>query len=182
MPDDTRQRQLDSRMKHGLLTVAIAGGLLVAPACGTAQAQLVVTATIGGDLGGGVVKTFENGGVVSLDFGLPLEDTAHSSTGSLAYGDIGGGFRSGPIVFAGMLGLAVFEEHCINGGGCFRSWGYREPERWHPVGFRAGVGAMVFAWKDITLGAKAIRGHQGGRYSAWVGFVLENGERKGRTD
>ncbi len=38
-------------MKRGLLAAAIAGGLSVAPACGNAQEQLVVTVTVGDDLG-----------------------------------------------------------------------------------------------------------------------------------
>ena len=53
-------------MKRGLLTAAIAGGLLVAPACGSAQEQLIVTITAGDDLGGGIVKTFEDGGLLSI--------------------------------------------------------------------------------------------------------------------
>ena len=61
-----QQRQPDFRVKRGLLTAAIAGGLLVAPACGSAQEQLIVTITAGDDLGGGIVKTFEDGGLLSI--------------------------------------------------------------------------------------------------------------------
>ena len=61
--------------------------------------------------------------------------------------------------------------------------GYKEPERWHPIGCRAGVGAMVFVREDLELGAKAIHGpHGGGRYSAWIGIVQKKGKRRGKTD
>ena len=204
MPDDSKlffpedfaggtrsrqQRQPDFRMKRGLLTAAIAGGLLVAPACGNAQEQLIVTITAGDDLGGGIVKTFENGGLLSMDLGIMAGgDGDRSSEGFQIYGDIGGGVWSGPLKFAFIVGLAVQEEDCV--GVCVDQGyakplfgGYREPERWHPIGFRAGVGAMVFVREDLELGAKAIHGHQGGRYSAWLGFVLdEDSLRKALED
>lgn len=165
-------------MKRGLLMAAIAGGLGVAPACANAQEQLLVTATVGNDLGVGIFKIFENKGFLGMDLGVPLGDD-RSSNGSLMYGDIGGGFRSGAIVIAGILGLAVGRENCAGRPPCearpvYSGTGADEPERWHPVGFRAGVGVMVFGWEDVTLGAKAVHGDQGGRYSAWLGFVLED--------
>lgn len=158
-------------MKGGLLMAAIAGGMLVAPACANAQEQLLVTATVGNDLGVGVFKIFENKGFLGMDLGVPLGDD-RSSNGSLMYGDIGGGFRSGAIVIAGMLGLVVHEDD--SSSGVYMAGSEVGPERWHPLGFRAGVGVMVFFWEDSTLGAKAVHGDQGGRYSAWLGFVLED--------
>ena len=170
MPDVSKlffPDQPDFRMKRGLLAAAIAGGLLVAPACGDAQEQYFVTVIAGDDIGLGLAKTFEEGGFLSMDLGIALGDSA-----SPKYGDIEGGFSLGPFTIAGILGLSVQNEGCNNGGVCVsrHSW---EPERWHPVGFRRGVGAIVFVG-NFAVGAKAIYGsHRGGRYSAWFGGVID---------
>ena len=157
-------------MKRGLLTAAIAGGLLVAPACGDAQEQHFVTVVAGDDIGIGLAKTFEEGGFLSIDFGIALGDSARQDQPSPVYGDIEGGYSLGPFTIAGILGLTVQNEGCTNQGVSGQN---EEPERWHPVGFRRGVGAIAFV-RDFALGAKAIYGtHQGGRYSAWFGVVVD---------
>ena len=163
-------------MKPGLLTSAIVGGLLVAPACANAQERPIVTITAGHDIGVGFAKTYENGGVLSMDLGLmAFGGSARSSGGAPVYGDIGGGFRSGSIRITGILGFAVERKDCA----CLWPkpvYGFaakdNEPERWHPMGFRAGVGAIVSV-KNLALGAKAIHGpRHGGRYSAWLGIAV----------
>ncbi len=166
-------------MKRGLLAAAIAGGLSVAPACGNAQEQLLVTITAGDDLGVGLAKTYENGGFLSMDLGGVRRDSVRSIERSSLYGDIGGGFRSGSFLIAGILGLAVGREDCTRRPPCVARPVYsglgadKRPERWHPVGFRAGVGAIVFV-RNVALGAKAIHGpHGGGRYSAWLGVIVD---------
>ena len=87
---------------------------------------------------------------------------------------------SGSFLIAGILGLAVGRKDCANEPACVRPrpvysgvGNDNRPELWHPVGFRAGIGAIVFV-RNFALGAKAIHGpHGGGRYSAWLGIAVD---------
>lgn len=170
MPDDSKRffpDQPDFRVKRGLLTAAIAGGLLVAPACGDAQEQHFATVIAGDDIGLGLAKTFEEGGFLSIDLGLARGDSARRNQRSLVYVDIGGGFSLGAFAIAGILGLTLNKQS-------YQQPSNEQPEAWQAAGFRAGVGAIVFVREDLALGAKAMSGpHRGGSYSAWLGIVLD---------
>ena len=111
----------------------------IAPACGDAQEQHFVTVVAGDDIGIGLAKTFEEGGFLSIDFGIALGDSARQDQRSPVYGDIGGGYSLGPFTIAGILGLTVQNEGCTN---LCVSGQNEEPGTWH----RKQMGGGMDEW------------------------------------